>query len=244
MDASNRKPFASKSSRSPQSDRDRAPVSAPKPPSTPNPQPLVPEVREVNEQCLAHLQRLAQSAEDPGSHFLVASLRGRLQPLTPIERSRIADRAFLLVDLQFANDPYWLKHPSRNERATPRSGYFPREIALPLCRSTLVLAWYTARAKSKAARVMLGMSARVCSHFASIPLQDLDRLARVHWQELKPRWSNQPSLWHEILLLSRSHHPSRTREIDLWGLQLIAGAVIQDNHTQHAPDVSAASRLT
>src|SRR5207237_6968485 len=78
------------------------------------PRPLQ-EVYEINERCLELLVQGARS-ERPERFFLVKPLREVLREMTPETRARAARRAFLLVDLEFANADWWRRaknYPTR-----------------------------------------------------------------------------------------------------------------------------------
>lgn len=191
------------------------------------PRPLQ-EVYEINERCLELLVQAARS-ERLETFFLVKPLREVLREMTPETRARAARRAFLLVDLEFANADWWRRaknYPTRSEPLSADRGTFPRPSALQLARSTLTLAWHSVRADRDAAGVMLGMNSAVASLIASLSVTEIDPIVERRFRHVRPRWDDRPSVWWQLLRASQSENIRRDRDFNVRGLQLIAGALM------------------
>src|SRR5579863_6516329 len=101
----------------------------------------LPGTQEVNERCIDMLVHAARHERHPFA--LVTELRDLFVLTTPVTRRRIAERAFLLVDLHFRDPDWWhCVHslPSDPLRNPPWRGSFPRPSAVQLVRATLMLA--------------------------------------------------------------------------------------------------------
>src|ERR1700683_2359079 len=64
--------------------------------------PAIRPLQDVNERCIELLIHAARK-DSPGTLSLVIHLHDLLRALTPETRTRAAQRALLLVDMQFAN---------------------------------------------------------------------------------------------------------------------------------------------
>ena len=191
------------------------------------PRPLQ-EVYEINERCVELLVHAARS-ERLETFFLVKPLREVLREMTPETRARAARRAFLLVDLEFADADWWRRaknYPTRSEPLSPDRGTFPRPSALQLARSTLTLAWHSVRADRDAAGVMLGMTPAVSSLIASLSLTEIDPIVERRFRHVRPRWDDRPSVWLQLLRASQNESIRQERDFNVRGLQLIAGALM------------------
>ena len=184
-------------------------------------------VQEVNLRCVELLMHAARQ-DTPEALALAMELRDLLRQLTPEMRARAARRAFLLVDMRFSNPDWWRRvkaYPARVEPAEGR-GSFPRPAAIQLARSVLTLAWHCVRADRQAANVLLGMHFAVSELIAKMAINDIDRIVERHFRHARPRWETRPDIWRKLLLASKTPNIRRAREINVRGLQWIAGALI------------------
>jgi hypothetical protein len=182
---------------------------------------------EVNERCVELLVNAAR-ADAAGSFPLVHHIRETLRASRPETRRLAAQRAFLLVDLEFRNAQWWRalrSNPEKHWRTPAWRGSFPRRSAIPLTRATLMLAWYGIQADMSTACVLLGMTRTVAELIAAVPLSEIDRIADRGFRYLQPRWQDHPALWRELLTLSASS-PGGPSRIDLHGLQLLTAELL------------------
>lgn len=186
--------------------------------------PPLQELQEINERCIELLQQAARAVH-PGSHPLVAELREVLLRLTAERRSRSARLAFLLLDMDLDEASLW-RQPLRAEARSARRDIFPRDAAVQLARAVLTLVWHSVRADRQAACVFLGMSGAVADAIARLPVTHLDKIAQRRFHDVRPRWEDRPEIWRKLLLASRSPNIRHARDINLRGLQLIAGPVL------------------
>jgi len=183
---------------------------------------------DVNAQCLRWLIKVSSHGRHAESGLL-GEISGRLCALTTSERSHAARFPFLLVDMRFDDLEWWHRMGSQVGLAPPRPLWLsplPRKSTVGLARSTLVLAWHTARVDREAAVLLIGLSPPIASHLTRLHLQDLDRVAEKHYRHLRPRWSDQPSIWRHLLEASRTQEMTSGASFVLRGLQLAAGELL------------------
>lgn len=180
---------------------------------------------EVNERCIAMLVEAGKASRD-ATRGLVADLHDLLQTVSPLRRGRAAQRAFLLVDLQFGDIQWWAGGASADVHASRLSAahtYFPRTQAVRLARATLTLAWHSVRSDQRNSHVVLGMTQPVAEIISRLRFEEIDRIAERRSKYIRPRWSDRPGIWREIL--SGSSELSQ-RHADLHGLQLLTGELL------------------
>jgi hypothetical protein len=115
---------------------------------------------------------------------------------------------FLLVDVHFRSAEWWdslLHFPTASRPIDSWLTAFPRQRGIMLTRSALTLAWHVARTDRQAAVVFLGLSPSVSELFGLVSLQQIDRIAERHFAHLRPRWEDNPAMWHEILSALRGN---------------------------------------
>jgi hypothetical protein len=183
-------------------------------------------LQEVNEHCLTMLVQAAR-APRPETFGLVIQLGDLLRGITPEIRARAARKAFLLVDLEFANGFWWhslRSHQTRGASSMWR-GSFPRAGAIQLTRATLTLAWHVLRADEQA-RCLLGVTPAVAEVITGLSLAELDRIAERSFHHARPRWEDRPAVWRQLLQSSQTPDIRHARESSLRGLQLITGELL------------------
>jgi hypothetical protein len=196
------------------------------------------DVHALNERVINMLVQAASTCQS-GSVPLVKRLRGILARMTPEACAWVARRAFLLVDMEFANIRWWRQvstYPTRSRLGGSGGDAFPRAAAVQLARATLVLAWHTVRADRTAARLLLGMNQAVGDVIASLSLTQIHHIAELHFRQARPRWEDRPALWRELLQEAESPSVRRARDLNLRGLQLITGSLV-------IPENQSAARL-
>ena len=181
---------------------------------------------EVNQRCIELLVEAAK-IQRRTTQGLVSDLHDLLQSISPLERRRAAQRAFLLVDLQLGDIQRWAGAGAAKDSHVPRLAtahvYFPRAQATRLARATLTLAWHSVRSDQRNAHVLLGMTEPVAEAISRLRFEDIDRIAERRCKYIRPRWSDRPAIWREIL--SGSSEPSQ-RDANLHGVQLITGELL------------------
>ena len=181
-------------------------------------------LKEVNERCVEMLA-LAARKEPSGSLTLVGHLREVLLRMTPEIRARAAERPVLLSDMQFTNTPWWRaarEHPARPAPLPSWRGSFPKPQAVSLARATLMLAWHSLRFTPESA-VLLGVIPGVAELIAQLSLRDIDTIVERRFQHVRPRWEDRPAVWERLLLTAESQDFRKTRDFNLYSLQLVTG---------------------
>jgi len=85
-----------------------------------------------------------------------------------------------------------------------------------------MLAWHTLRARPEDA-ALLGVAPGVAQVIACLSLSDIDRIVERNFHHLRPRWEDRPGVWRALLLAAESEDFRKTRDFDLYSLQLITG---------------------
>ena len=163
--------------------------------------------------------------------------KGLLRDSSAVMRRKAASRCYLLIDMEFADPEWWrtvLQRPDRTLRAGRWADGFPRRTAVPLTRSTLMLAWQGVRADADVACALFGMHRGAAAVVSSMQLSDIDRLADRHFRRIKPRWVDRPSLWRELLQSARAETPTASRDVNLHALRLLADDACSTRRC-HAP---------
>jgi hypothetical protein len=187
---------------------------------------LLAPVAEINEQMLEVLRLMA--AHDPALEGrtvprLVSTLRQQWRGLDVKAQRGLANCPYLLLDGGFSQVARWERVLSAGVMDAPvRSGYFAARSGVVLIRRMLVLAWHLARSNCLMAGVILGMSAPSAERIARTPLRDLEAVAELAPAWILPRWEQQPAVWHQLITAACSEQPSRLRQAQLRGLQLLA----------------------
>jgi hypothetical protein len=150
-------------------------------------------LREVNERCLRLMGRSFDS-EWVIDVSLLDPLRAAWRNADAAGLARAASFPALLLDIRGwdgsagTNDSHW---------------FFPEHLALPLMRSTLMLAWHVCRTERQAAGFLLGLPSESVGAFRQMGLHDLEQVAQTRAHCLQPRWSHTPSIWIELLMAAR-----------------------------------------
>jgi hypothetical protein len=201
---------------------------------------LLGPVADINERLLECLRQAALALrEQAAAPLSVASVGadagGRtpalLSALAPLWRAldapaqrRLASCPYLLIDAGFGQPERWERLlPAAVCDAPAGPGYLATPEGVALVRRTLLFAWHLARSNRLGARVLLGMSPTAAERIADSRLQDLDGLAEHGCAWVAPRWAQQPAVWRALLGAALGP-PARLREVQLRGLQLLAGS--------------------
>jgi len=185
--------------------------------------------QELNERCLALLQRLAHG--QAGGLPQALSVLG--PPFRELDRAAIptiARQPFLLVDFAFGN-PVALhelltRGPAPLRFPSPR-GSLPTAEATALARGTLILAQAICRHHPSHAGLLLGLHPSLQAQIARLRLPDLERLAEEHPHCLRVRWEDRPDIWRTLLSATASTDPAARYAFRMYGMQLMAGEMSQ-----------------
>ena len=185
---------------------------------------LLGTLQSINRDFLLLLADLAaQCPYKPiGAVQLLTAQLCALQPDTAECASRFP---FLLLDLHFSDSAWWTAAKDQRAYGVSDSTSWPAAIharSLSIARSTLMLAWHTARTERDVAMVILGLSASVTTFIAKLSLQDLDRIADAHCHAIRPRWEDSPGVWQQLVGGARGAPITAARAFVLHALQLIS----------------------
>jgi hypothetical protein len=181
---------------------------------------------EINERCLELLVRAART--DRPTFPLVCYLRELLCSVTPETRARAAHRPLLLIDMHLANGELWRAAKDRPDRPTPRpawQGAFARPAAVQLARSTLSLAWHKVRVAPHEL-FLLGITTDVADAIAQLSITEIAAVAERYFRHIRPRWEDRPAVWRRLLLSAQSEDIRRSRDFNLYGIQLLTAELM------------------
>ncbi len=185
-------------------------------------------VSEINDQLLSYLAQQAGIAELSRQWPLLDELREQWADLSEGARGRLADCPYLLIDGGFAQALNWsaARVPGVQDGPDAAAPRIFRDDAVPLIRRMLLLAWHLARSNRIAARMVLGMSQECAERLASYRLQELELLAELRPEWIRPRWSERLGVWRQLLLAAGGAVPGELRRAQLRGVQLLAASLI------------------
>jgi hypothetical protein len=159
-------------------------------------------------QLNAHLLDLLNvRAREAASTFpLEAPLRARFANLTVAQRVCLARCGTLLVDAGFSDAVRWRRVKEQtegtNEVSTPPHPWLPRDDALLIAQSTLLVAWSILNAARTEAGVLLAISPEVAGIISSMGVNQLSVVAQRYPQWVRLRWEGLPAAWSNLLSLA------------------------------------------
>jgi hypothetical protein len=152
----------------------------------------------VNVQCVELICELAISSNPTLPEFVLQN-RDLWRLLEPEARQRLAAFPFVIVDLRFKDDDWWRQISGRLSMSPTELPHFG-DLAL----ETLLFARQSAREDVNVAKTMFAMTSTVASLIASLTLAQVRAIAVGNTGELRVRWDNDPELWRDLLIASRS----------------------------------------
>lgn len=183
---------------------------------------------EINERCIELLARKPRHNAAVDSIARLALTIDTLRNMRPELRQRAAKRPFLLVDFGFSDAEWWsaAKAQPTHARRTRSPRPFSKHAAIQLARAALIVAWHVVRSEAPAARLLMGMTARVAEIVETLTLEEIDRIAEHQFGRLRPRWEDQPHIWRSFLSAARSGDSQALRNFDVHAIQLISSEMI------------------
>ena len=184
---------------------------------------------ELNAECLGLLAMRAADAEcaEPLPPLIVR-LRSEWAGLSTQAVRRLAEAPFNLFDVGLASAPRWLELRARgvHEQSRGEPAWFAPEAARTIMRRMLVYGWHLSRSRPRAACLVFGSPLDVVESLAACSLATLEAAAERHAESLRPRWSNQPLFWRELLTAASVGADKRLQELLLGGVQRLAAETL------------------
>jgi hypothetical protein len=178
---------------------------------------------ELNESCLALLAEEARVRGTQGAPLLrhVGEL---WRALDVPARRRAAACPYLLFDAGFADALRW-RPAAQQVGDGPRcsyASYFTVPAAAEVARQVFTFAWHLARAQGLDARLVLGMPATSAALIGQYTLLQIQSLAELRCEWLRPRWAAHTEAWRELLLAAAGGEGAALERIRLHGFALMA----------------------
>ena len=199
---------------------------------------ILANVFEINDQLLSYLAKQARIEQRLPQWPILGELREQWAELTETARLKLANCPYLLIDGGFAQSLNWAVPYVAGVQDGP-DATAPRifcDAAVPLLRRMLLLAWHLARSNRMAARVLLGMSAECADRLANYRLQELELLAELRPEWIRPRWCERLGVWRQLLLAAGGAVPGELRRAQLRGVQLMAASLIAPLSERGSPE--------
>lgn len=187
-------------------------------------------IHEINERILELLVQMARS--EASSVMIRPSVRELLRQTTPEDRKRAAVRAYILVDLEFRNLPWW--EAVRRSPEKPFAGYarrnpLPKRSAVPLARTLLMAAREAIRADKEIACLMLGVEPQVADLLSGLQITEIDRIAGHQFPHVEFRWLDRPGIWPSLLLSVSNPREAELAQLDVHLLQISVAELMPRN---------------
>jgi hypothetical protein len=183
----------------------------------------------------SHLSsEMQRTLRDMNHRFLdLAVVRGEwvavhVAPLSAAQRSAAAGCPYALFDLRFRDDAYWRLRLQNSDawRVADEAGI--DDETMRFVRLALFYAWHVASGQGLKAQLLLGMNFNTVNAFRRITLNQLSALMPGEAGQLSARWSGCGAYWRALALAAASTDPAALRRVQLYGLQLAAGARLPD----------------
>jgi hypothetical protein len=204
-----------------------------------SPQALDPEllghIGDLNRHLLELLVATARGEATGLATPLVTALRSQWLELSPEGLRRLAGCPYLLLELAVGDTAGAAGANAGIHEPAPATRHVsvamrPGPVG-ELLRRALLLAWHFAHTNPLAVRITLGFSAADCAGLAALPLPALEQLAAGASASPRLRWEDRLEIWQQLLLAAGDTPPRRLRQLQLRGLQLLAGRLLQRTGT-------------
>jgi hypothetical protein len=183
----------------------------------------------ISELNMRFLELFAGAASGSASAMrtpIVLELRAEWRQLPRAGLQRLATCPYLLVDAAFAAPAHWRELLTGAVQDAARAPVSVDAVGTDLVRRTLVLAWHLSRANPLAACIRLGMSQECIELIAARSLHQLEAVADTRPTWVRPRWENRVEVWRQLLYAACDDQSTRLRQLQLRGLQLLAGSMV------------------
>jgi hypothetical protein len=166
-------------------------------------------------------------AQHPTGIF--TELRPLLLSLDSDSLRRVASCPYLLLDAGFADSQRWsnaIKHQVSDAPAQEMQQVVVDFISLRvLARVVFTFAWHIARARVRAARMILGMTERTAEVFNTLTLLQVAAIAEQYPYWIQPRWPQHRRMWRDLLSGALAGDGPLLENARMRGVQLLAADV-------------------
>lgn len=158
-------------------------------------------VHELNERCVAGVQRVANSPTLGNSLPCLSEHRELWMKLDTDGIRALAGLPFVVADVCFQSLDWWDANGDVKSLADgATTATLPADVSEQLTQETLMFAWQTARWNRLAAQMLFGMRADVAKRIASLSPQQVREVAQQGSSALRLRWHDDVRLWGDWLM--------------------------------------------
>jgi hypothetical protein len=169
--------------------------------------PAIKLAHQLNEQCIELLCNLAAEQYDQAPWPFLEVNRDLWCRLDSEARRRLATFPFVIVDIHFGVQAWWLEPRHLNPVYQSGSATHPAMPPTPwecLALEALMFAWQVAKDDRRVAHMVFGMAPAVTSIIASLSMQQVRVVASHSAQVMRVRWDDKPKFWRELLIAARA----------------------------------------
>lgn len=168
--------------------------------------PSIRLAHQLNERCIDLFCELALESSPENPWSIIASSRDLWCRLDTAARKRLAVFPFVIVDVRFNDESWWLAMSEQGRATAGSSSSFtetPWSRYAWLALEALMCAWQVAREDRGIAQMLFAMRRTVADRIAALTMQQVRTIATGGAQALRIRWDDDPKFWRELLLAAR-----------------------------------------
>jgi hypothetical protein len=188
----------------------------------PLPARIIHSLNELNRRFLELACRRAKCGQDAGCLGLPVELCEIFAQLGHEQRAALSGCPYALFDLRFADEAHWQTRLLRTQDWCVADGARGDAEAADFSQLALFYSWHLATTCPLSAPLVLGMSERTSTAFASLTVDRLPALIGSDRPALTARWLHCQSYWRALACGAQSPKSANFRRAQLFGLQLAA----------------------
>jgi hypothetical protein len=98
----------------------------------------------------------------------------------------------------------------------------------------LLLAWHKVRVAPHEL-CLLGITTDVADAIAQLSITEIAAVAERYFRYVRPRWEDRPAVWRRLLLSAQSEDIRRSRDFNLYGIQLLTAELMSPVGRSRSP---------
>jgi hypothetical protein len=153
---------------------------------------------------------------------------GRVAALSAAQREAAAGCPYALFDLRFEDEGHWRLRLQNSISWQVADESAVDDSTVGFVRLALFYAWHVASSAGFKAQLLLGMNGETAAAFRRMSVNQLPALVVTEAVHLSARWSGCSAYWIALTAAAGSVDAAALRRVQLYGLQLAAGARLPD----------------